>query len=189
MAWAEQHFTRVGQLPLLTKITDLHGEPVTLDQAIKDTIKDLRACHSLGRKVIIIGNGGSASIASHMAIDFTKNGGIRTIALNDAAALTCTGNDFGYDHGFERMLEVYGDRGDTLIAISSSGKSQNILNAATAAVLGGIPVITFSGFEPNNPLRQSGYLNFYVPAGDYGSVEVTHLALLHAILDCAMGLQ
>lgn len=136
-----------------------------------------------GGTVAFIGNGGSAAIASHMATDFWKNGGLRAVAFNDTSLLTCVGNDYGYERVFEKPLEMFGRRGDVLIAISSSGRSPNILNGVAAARRLGAAVITFSGFRPDNPLRKRGDLNFHVPSTDYGPVEMAHNTLIHCILD------
>jgi D-sedoheptulose 7-phosphate isomerase len=135
-----------------------------------------------GCKIIFIGNGGSSAISSHMATDFSKNGGMRAIAFNDAPTLTCLGNDFGIDEIFAKQLEFYALPGDLVIIVSSSGKSKNILRAAEQAFEMGLDLVTFSGMNPNNVLREKGLLSFYVPAKDYGLVEMTHLALLHSIL-------
>src|SRR3990167_3773065 len=109
-----------------------------------------RASFDTQRKVIFIGNGGSSAIASHMATDYTKNGGMRTIAFNDAPTLTCLGNDFGIDEIFAKQLEYYAFPGDTVIIVSSSGKSGNILRAAEKAFEMGLDVVTFSGMNPDN---------------------------------------
>lgn len=138
-------------------------------------------------KVMFIGNGGSAGIAGHMAIDFAKNGGVRSLTFNDASSLTCLGNDLGYDQVFAKQVEMLGAEGDVLVAISSSGESKNILNAVEAAQKRRCFVITLSGFSGDNALRQAGDLNFYVAARAYGLVETSHQAILHAILDTAMG--
>ena len=147
----------------------------------------MRATHDTGNKLMFIGNGGSAGIASHMAIDYSKNGGIRSLAFNDGAALTCIGNDLGYDNVFAKQVDLHARPGDLLVAISSSGKSMNILKAADTARERGCTVYTFSGFGADNPLRTYGDLNFYVNSGEYGFVEISHLALIHSILDLEMG--
>lgn len=133
-------------------------------------------------KLIVLGNGGSSAIASHIATDFSKNGGIRTIAFNDAPTLTCLGNDFGYGEVFAKQLEFYAQPGDVVIIVSSSGKSGNILRAAEQAFEMGLNLITFSGMNPNNVLREKGALSFFVPSKDYGLVELSHLALLHSVV-------
>lgn len=152
-----------------------------LPQALNRCKGMFMRAHEKGARVIFIGNGGSAAIASHLAVDYTKNGGIRSIAFNDAATLTCMANDFGYMHVFEKQLEYYGTKKDVAVLISSSGKSQNILNAAKQAMQMEMEIVTLSGMLDDNPLRGLGDVNFYVPSGDYGLVEITHLSLLHSI--------
>ena len=136
---------------------------------------------------MFIGNGGSAGIASHCAIDYSKNGGIRSTAFNDGAALTCLGNDLGYENVFAKQIDLHARPGDLLMAISSSGKSMNILKAVDIARERGCAVFTFSGFSPDNPLRTFGDLNFFVDSPEYGFVEISHLALIHSLLDLEMG--
>lgn len=144
-------------------------------------------CHERGNKVIFVGNGGSAAIASHMAVDWTKNGGIRSIALNDAPALTCLANDFGYEQVFAKQLEFYANENDVVIIISSSGKSPNILAAARWCDEKRVTCITLSGMNQTNSLRLKGKINFYVPAMDYGLTELTHACLLHSIVSVKWG--
>ncbi|MBF0319214.1 MAG: SIS domain-containing protein [Nitrospirae bacterium] len=139
-----------------------------------------------GGKLMFIGNGASAAISSHMSTDFWKNGRIRAVAFNDPALLTCMGNDYGYRHVFEKPVEMFADAGDILIAISSSGRSENILLAVAAAIKKGCKVITLSGFDADNPLSSLGDCNFYVPANTYGPVEVLHHFICHCILDSIM---
>jgi D-sedoheptulose 7-phosphate isomerase len=160
---------------------------LALDDAFRIVAERAHAANDAGRKLIFIGNGGSAGIASHLAIDFSKNGGLRALAFNDASALTCLGNDLGYEHVFAKQLDFHAWPGDALMAISSSGASPNILAGVATARTRSCTVITFSGFSENNPLRRTGDLNFYVRSRAYGFVEIAHLALCHAILDLDMG--
>ncbi len=134
------------------------------------------------KKLIFLGNGGSAAIASHQAVDFWKNGGIKAITFNDPSLLTCLGNDCGYENIFSEPVKRFAEAGDVVMAISSSGRSPNILNAVKAAHSVGSHVITFSGFTLDNPLRKMGDVNFFVPVRAYGLVEVSHLILIHAML-------
>lgn len=152
-----------------------------------ETSEKIKAVSNVGNKVIITGNGGSAAIASHVAVDFTKAAGIRTINFNEADLLTCFANDYGYDRVFEKAVEFYGDEGDLLIVVSSSGSSKNILNAAQRAKELNISVITFSGFKSDNPLRQLGDINLWVDSKAYNIVEMTHHIWLLAIVDYIIG--
>ena len=141
------------------------------------------AVHKAGKKVIVVGNGGSAAMASHVAVDFTKAASIRAINFNEADLITCFANDYGYEHWVEKALEAYADKGDLAILISSSGKSQNIINAAEKGNEMGLSVITISGFLTDNPLRKLGDLNLWADSTEYNIVEMTHHVWLVAIID------
>lgn len=179
---AENYFGNLSDKLGMIKVTQ--GEQ---SQGFYDAIESVgqlaMAQSEAGKKIIFIGNGASASIASHMSTDFWKNGGMRAVAFNDAALLTCLSNDCGYENVFGKSVDMFADKGDILFAISSSGKSENILNGVRAARNQEAKVITFSGFSSENPLRQMGDTNFYVPDGEYGAVEILHLAICHCILD------
>lgn len=170
-----------------TQVTNGFGTPRNIADAINWVTATARAAHAGGNKVVFVGNGGSAAICSHMAVDYSKNGNIRALALNDGAMLTCLGNDYGYEEVFARQIDMHCREGDVLFAISSSGRSRNIINAVSAAQQRKLVVITLSGFSENNTLRATGDMNFYLRNDQYGFVEIGHLALCHAILDFALG--
>lgn len=135
--------------------------------------------------MFFIGNGASCSIASHFAMDFTKNTGIRCFSNNDGALLTCYGNDFSFENAYLEMMKRYMRDGDILMAISSSGRSKNIVNAA-AYVRATYPhsrIVTFTGFDEENPLRGIGHYNLFLPYPDYGVVESGHSYYIHMLLD------
>jgi len=141
------------------------------------------AAHQSSKKVILVGNGGSAAMASHVAVDFTKASGIRAVNFNEADLITCFANDYGYEHWVAKAIEFYADTGDIAILISSSGKSQNMLNGAEKAKSMGVSVITVSGFLTDNPLRKLGDLNLWVDSSEYNIVEMTHHVWLVAVID------
>jgi len=134
-------------------------------------------------RLFFVGNGGSAAIASHMATDYMKNGEYPTFCFNDGSLLTCITNDLGYENSFWLPIEQHGMIGDVVFAISSSGRSKNILSAVNAARAKRMNVVTLTGFSHANPLRGMGQVNFYIPSNQYGTVEICHLAILHSILD------
>ena len=148
-------------------------ELVSHEDLIKASEK-IQAVSKKGNKLIIAGNGGSAAMASHVSVDFTKAAGVRAINFNEADLITCFSNDYGYERVFEKAVDFYGDKGDLLILISSSGNSANIINAAKCARNLDIEVITFSGFDSNNALRNLGDINFWVDSKAYNIVEMTH---------------
>jgi len=181
------YFATLGAMDERMVATNATGEQFDLSEVMAAAMERAQAAHDAGNKLMFIGNGGSSTIASHMAEDYTKAGGIRTLAFNDPAFLTCLSNDLGFDQVFAKQIEMFAQPGGMLVAISSSGNSQNILNGALAAKKRGCWVMTLSGFTPDNLLRNLGDINVYVPSTEYGFVEITHLTVCHAMLDVAMG--
>lgn len=137
-------------------------------------------------QIFFIGNGGSSAIASHMTADFMKNGGMKTYSLYDNAVATCMGNDYGYESVFSRPLEFLGQENDLLVAVSSSGNSQNIINAIKTANEKNMETITFTGFRKDNKAKQMGIINVYVPSERYGIVESIHNLMLQQVVDMIM---
>lgn len=165
---------------------DAAGKKLALGEAVAAFHDEVARCAAAGGKVIYIGNGGSASIAGHMAADLWKNGGVKTLCFSEPSLLTCLANDLGYENVFSAPTETYADKGDLYVAISSSGQSPNILKAAAAALKKGCTLVTMSGFKADNPLRGMGALNFYVDSMVYGVVETAHSALCHSVVDCVI---
>ena len=147
----------------------------------------IRSTQLRGRKIIIVGNGGSAAIASHCAVDFTKQARVRCINFNEADLITCFANDYGYEQWVAKALDFYADEGDLAILISSSGKSPNIVNGARRALELNMHVLTLSGFSADNPLRALGKVNLWVDSRVYNIIEMTHNIWLLAIVDYLHG--
>lgn len=145
----------------------------------------LNARH-LKKKIIFIGNGASASMASHISADLGKNGQIRTQVFTDLSLVTACANDINSASIFSTPLAVHADPGDILLAISSSGNSPNILNACFTARQQGMTIFTFSAMRKDNSLRKLGDLNFYVPTRTYGMAETAHASLLHYWVDTVL---
>ena len=139
--------------------------------------------NKIGNKVIIVGNGGSASIASHLTVDFINAAKIKAINFNESSIITCFSNDYGYENWVAKALECYANAGDIAILISSSGQSENMLVAANKARSINVGVITLSGFSSNNPLKKSGDINLWADSNVYNVVEMTHNTWLLAIVD------
>lgn len=181
------YITTLGSVVRGALATDAAGHQLDIEAAVTRMGQEMRSAHDCGRRVFFVGNGGSAGICSHMATDYSKNGGIRASALNDGSTLTCLGNDYGYEHVFGKQLEWHAVGGDVVVAISSSGRSINILNAVKIGRDRGCKIFTLSGFAADNPMRELGDINIYLASHDYGFVEVGHLAVLHAVLDIQIG--
>ena len=166
-------------------VTTDRQRAVQADVAARQAVEKILGARSRRGKVLVIGNGGSAAIASHLHNDLTKAVGVRALVFNEQPLLTALANDEGYANVFARPIELWTDAGDVLIAISSSGNSPNIVNGTAAALRHGASVVTFSGFTPDNSLRALGHLNFYVPCDHYGLVEQAHSVLTHHLSDAA----
>lgn len=179
---------------------------LTIDEYFSDHAKVLNECladpnHQKGlldavammkktkdiAKIILVGNGGSAAIAEHMAVDLTKNAGLCAMTISGTPMLTTLANDCGYENVYAKGIDVFGKENDVLIAISSGGTSKNILNACDVARQKKMKVITFSGFSSDNPLRQKGDINIWVNSQAYGYVEMIHNLLIHYINDAVIG--
>ena len=134
-------------------------------------------------KIYIVGNGGSSSIASHVSVDFTKVAKINCSTFNNANLITCFANDYKYENWVVEAIKAYSLEQDLFILISSSGTSKNIVNAAQYCKQKKINLITLSGFKKNNPLSQSGNINFHVESEEYNFIEMTHHIILLSIVD------
>lgn len=178
-----QTLEQFSRLVRASQVSLGEGGVLSLEDGMERALQTFELIKARGRKILLIGNGGSAAVASHQAVDLWRNAGVRALAFSDASMLTCIANDFGYGQVFAQPIEMLCDSGDCLIAISSSGKSQNILQAVDKARAKGAGIISFSGFSRENELRSRGDLNFYLPSTSYGIVEVGHLLLLHSIID------
>ena len=167
------------------EVTAAHGESISIAEGMARVISTILLTKHEGKKIIVIGNGGSAAIASHMQNDLCKAVGVRSIVFNEPPLLSALSNDISYAAAFEVLVHLWAEEGDVLIAISSSGQSENIIRATSAAVNKGCSVITLSGFKRDNPLRSKGTINFYVPEEHYGFVELGHSILTHYMSDAA----
>jgi len=150
---------------------------------IEEVISLIKTTNESKGKLIFVGNGGSAAMASHVAVDFTKNAKIRSINFNEADLLTCFGNDFGYENWVKESLNFYADKDDLIFLISSSGNSMNMINAAKFCEKNSLKYVTLSGFDIDNKLYQKGDVRFWVDSKEYNIVEMTHHIILLLIVD------
>lgn len=140
-----------------------------------------------GNKLMLAGNGASASIASHGAVDFTKQGRTRAVDFNEPNLITCLSNDYGYENFMAKAVEFYGEEGDVLVLISVSGNSKNAVNAAKYAKTRGIKVVTFTGSAPDNALRALADIDFWIGSRAYNVVEGLHMIWLTTVVDMLVG--
>ena len=170
-----------------TVVANHQGESLALNEGweylCEKTLEVKRRC----RNIYFIGNGASAAMASHFAVDFSKNIGIKAVTFFDISLVTAISNDMCYEEVFAYPLRTFSQPGDMLVGISSSGNSPNIIKAAQAAVEKKLFILSFTGFKPDNILRGMSDLSFYCPGDTYGSVESAHAILLHYWTDMMAG--
>jgi D-sedoheptulose 7-phosphate isomerase len=181
---ATDYFQKIAEYLIDTHVTTLKGQRLSLDEGMQQAVSLILSAGAAG-KIMVIGNGGSAAIASHAHNDLCKSVGVKALVLTETALLTALTNDLSYAEAYERQVQLWATSDDLLMAISSSGQSENILRAVRAAVANKCKVITFSGFAPDNPLRHMGAINFYIASNQYGIVEVSHAAHFQYLTDTA----
>ena len=185
---AADYLRRVSRLMLDTQVTDRGGAPLALDEGAEAAVQMVLSLARSSRKAMLIGNGGSAAIVSHIQNDLCKAVGVQALVFTEQPLLMALANDDGYETVFEMPVRLWAQPGDLMIGVSSSGGSENILRAVRASQEKGCGVITLTGFSPDNPLRRLGNLNFYVESDVYGHVESAHAALTHFLTDRAASL-
>jgi len=136
-------------------------------------------------RVILLGNGGSNAICSHISQDYTKFLKKKAISFSDSSRLTCYINDFGMDIAYKKFLEDFCEKNTLVILISSSGNSMNIINSALFCVENKFKFIILSGFDENNKLNSfsdKAEISFWIDSRDYGIVEILHETILHSVI-------
>jgi len=163
--------------------TDQAGDKINVDDAFSRWLEITLKVRENHRVCFLVGNGASASMASHMSADLAKNAHIHTQVFTDLSLLTAISNDFGYEHVYSEPIKRRARKGDMLVTISSSGISKNVLEATKIARQLDMYTITLSAMKENNPLRRMGDLNGYVSTHTYGHAETSHSAILHYWMD------
>ena len=150
---------------------------------IDESVELIKKKIKTNNTIYIVGNGGSASIASHVSVDFIKVAKVKSLTFNNSNLITCYANDYGYENWVKEAIKAYCLIDDLVILISSSGTSPNILNAAKYCNDTNIDLITLSGFNKDNELNKLGKVNFHVDSKNYNYVEMTHHIILVSIVD------
>jgi D-sedoheptulose 7-phosphate isomerase len=167
-------------------------ERVTQDAALLATARAISAAMTAalraGNKILLIGNGGSAADVQHIAAEMVgrykqDRPGYAAIALTtDSSALTAIANDYAFEHVFARQVEGLGKRGDVLLALSTSGRSPNILAALRTARQAGLVTIAFTGIRGETLSSLCDHL-LIAPSDDIPVVQQIHLTIAHGICD------
>lgn len=179
VAWYESLGKALKQVQV--KVGENNAE---LKAGLDQTVALLQSTRKSGAYAWWVGNGGSAAICSHLAQDMMNKLDMKSVYQGDSSLMTCMANDFGYENVYAKPLEKLADKGDLLIAISSSGNSANILNCVDMARSKGMKIITLSGFDPENRLwNRKTDVSFFIASNLYGIVEMSHEAILHGIIE------
>lgn len=157
-------------------------------EAITQAASLIAAALKSGNKALSCGNGGSMCDAMHFAEELTgryrsDRPAYAALAIADPSHITCVGNDFGFEHVFSRFIEAHGKPGDVLLAISTSGKSQNVLNAAQEAKARNLKVIALTGND-ENPLKLISDVHIPTPGGEHSDrVQELHIKVIHILIE------
>lgn len=141
-----------------------------------------------GNKLISCGNGGSMSDAMHFAEELSgrfrdERKGLAAISISDPSHISCVGNDYGFDFVFSRFVEAMGRPGDVLLAISTSGNSKNVLNAARVATEMGMKVVALTG-KSGGELAECCDIEIRAPFSDYADrAQEIHIKVIHCLID------
>ena len=182
MKWTD-NIERIHSILSSLAVSNREGKLIESDTAYRIWQENTIHIRTQRKTVYLIGNGASASMASHMAADLAKNAHVHTEVFSDLSLITAVANDLCYEEVFSEPLRRRMQPGDMLVAISSSGNSPNILRAVDTAISLQGQVATLSAMKPENQLRTRGDLNFYVPANTYGLAESCHATILHYWMD------
>lgn len=163
-------------------LEEYHRENLKINTNAQQELKKVIAAHDT---IIILGNGGSSAIASHISQDYTKKLNKKSFTFSDSSRLTCYANDYGYDQAYVEFLKEFSKNEKSLLVvlISSSGNSENMVRSAFWCKQSSVPFIILTGFDKNNRIKSefesSCLLSFWVDSHDYGVVECLHQSYLH----------
>mgnify|MGYP001197675941 CR=1 FL=1 len=153
------------------------------EDKISELVNLIKKIKKNNKRIYILGNGASASISSHIANDLTKATKSKAFTFHDPALITCFGNDFGYENWMTEALNHFCEEGDLVILISSSGKSKNIISAASFCKNNNLILVSLTGPEPNENVVLSSCINFKVNSKIYNVIECIHMIILTAAID------
>ena len=147
-----------------------------------EKFKEAFASHD---RIIILGNGGSSSVASHISQDYMKFHGKKVSILSDPSMITMLTNDFGYDWAYQKFLEYFVESDTLVVIMSSGGESQNMINCIQWCENEEVDYGVLTGFNPENKIRTMAHnalWNYYISSDDYGVVECVHQIFLHGVV-------
>ena len=137
------------------------------------------------KRIIVLGNGGSNSVASHISQDYMKFHGKKVSILSDPSMITMLTNDFGYDWAYQKFLEYYVEKDTLVVIMSSGGESDNMINCLNWCEENEVSYGCLTGFSPNNKIylmSENALWNYHIDSDSYGVVECVHQIFLHGVV-------
>ena len=186
--YAHSYYSSINTSLLKTNYK-IDGNDCDPDSFFEEIIDLLKIIQKSKNRLFFIGNGASSAFSNHMALDFSKNGKIKSFSLSDSALLTALSNDYSYEESAVEFLKINSlNSNDLVITISSSGNSKNIVNVLDFCSENKIKTLAFSGLKDDNLSLKKSLFSIYVPAYTYGIVECCHQVIIHLILDKFMNI-
>ena len=174
---------------LLDSACKLNNKEVPMDVFFTDITNFLKNTVKNKGKIYFFGNGASASFSNHMALDWSKNGGILSFSLSDSSMLTALANDYSFEDSFLEFLKINNPtNNDLVITTSSSGNSPNIVSVLNYCLTNNIITLGLSGLKEDNKSVQLSTYSLFVPMKTYGMVECIHQVFHHLLLDKYMAI-
>jgi len=180
--WNE-YIKTLGQCLTDISFRNIKGVEIGFINGFSQWLERTQKVRQSNNTIYFVGNGASASMASHMAADVAKNGNIKTQVFTDLSLITAIANDISYDAVFAEPIRLQMTDNDMLIAISSSGNSKNVIRACEECRKKNGQIITLTAMKRDNLLQKMGDINIYISAQTYGWAESCHAVILHYWVD------
>lgn len=180
----------IDESKFLDKYWETYREKLFSNSLNKNLISiknEILKVNNNGGRLFFYGNGASASLSSHAALDFSKQAKIESLAMNDHNLITALSNDYGYSKWVEKSLQYYAKQNDLIFFISVSGESENLINGINYAKKNGLGTISFTGCDINNYLKSNSDKSLWVDCYAYNIVESIHTIYLTALIDLIIG--
>tara|TARA_B100000900_G_C20596344_1_gene723543 strand:- start:1120 stop:1746 length:627 start_codon:yes stop_codon:yes gene_type:complete len=186
----EKNYIECINKGLSDSICKLNATEISMEEFFINLIIFLKNKVKDKGKIYFFGNGASASFSNHMALDWSKNGGILSCSLSDSSMLTALANDFSFEDSFLEFLKINNPtNNDLVITTSSSGNSPNIISLLNYCSINNITTLGLSGLRENNKSVQLSKYSLFVPMKTYGMVECIHQVFHHLLLDKYMDIK
>lgn len=159
----------------------------SLNESLISIKNEILRINKNGGRLFFFGNGASASLSSHAALDFSKQANIESLAMNDHNIITALSNDYGYSSWVEKSIQYYAKSNDLIFFISVSGESENLINGMNYAKKIGMKTVSFTGCDTNNYLKSNSDKSLWVDCYAYNIVESIHTIYITALIDLIIG--